>query len=213
MLSFSSYVGVGAQMPEFSQDEIKNEPMFFNCTASFAYEHGGSITRAWLDRLDPLTFLHNGIVDTRSHMLMPGWYPCIPGWHHDDVPRSAEDGQPNYKSPEYSSMHCCALVNAEVAPTQFLIGEIKVPDPETGRVVYEQWDHFLEGEGSKQGMRISAPDRHLLYFDAATFHRGVEAVGNGWRWFGRVSINTRRKPTNEIRKQVQIYLGVVNAGW
>lgn len=212
MMTFKSYVGIGAEMPEFSETEIKNEPMLFNCSTLFALEHGGPITRAWLERLDPQTFLHHGIVDTRVHMLMKGWYPCIPGWHHDDVPRSTADGQPNYKNPEYFSYHCAALVNAKIAPTEFLIGDIDVPDPEPGRVIYEQWDRHLR-LGKSQGKRVSAPDRRLLYFDAATFHRGVEATENGWRWFGRISINTDRKPTNEIRRQVQVYLSVVNAGW
>lgn len=210
---FKSYVGVGAEMPEFSQDEIKNEPMFFNCTAPFALEHGGPITKAWLARVDPLVMIADPVIDTRSHMLMQGWYPCIPGWHHDDVPRSTADGQPNYKDPEYFSYHCAALINAKIAPTEFIIGDIEVPEPEHGRITYEQWDRYLDGPGSRQGTRISAPDRRLLYFDAATFHRGVEAKANGWRWFGRLSINTHRKPTNEIRRQVQVYLGVVNAGW
>ena len=29
----------------------------------------------------------NYVVDVKVHMLMPGAYPCIPGWHLDFVPR------------------------------------------------------------------------------------------------------------------------------
>jgi len=208
---FSSAVQFGNVLPEFTQDQVKNEPMLFSCDTDFASQHGGPITRAFINAL-PLSFLR-GVIDTRVHMLMPGWYPCIPGWHHDDVPRSTSSGQPNYETPEYVSRHCCALVNAEVAPTEFLVGDISVPVPQPGQVVYHVWDEHLEGAGRKDGNRVSAPDRRLIFFDADTFHRGVAAVSTGWRWFGRISIDTARKPANEIRKQVQVYMSAINSGW
>lgn len=31
--------------------------------------------------------------DVKVHMLMPGQYPCIPGWHVDMVPRGADGKQ------------------------------------------------------------------------------------------------------------------------
>jgi hypothetical protein len=199
-------------MREHSQLAVKNEPMLFNCDVETALTLGGPITREFLSLLTP-EFWARGVVDTRVHMLMPGWYPCIPGWHHDHVPRYTRTGQPDYGNPAYFSRHCMALVNGDICPTEFLVGDIEVPEPDLDRVVYKDWDEHLEGEGRRQGSRVSAPDRQLLYFDAATFHRGVMAVANGWRWFGRVSIDTDRKPTNEVRRQVQVYMGVVNAGW
>jgi len=36
-------------------------------------------------------------VDIKVHMLMPGQYPCIPGWHVDLVPRSADGKQDFYR--------------------------------------------------------------------------------------------------------------------
>lgn len=206
---FNSYAQLGAEMPEFSQDEIKNEPMLFSCDADTARQNGGPITRAFLDRLHPE--FANGIMDSRVHMLMPGWYPCIPGWHHDDVPRSTPTGQPNYIDPEYRSRHCLALVNGDIAPTEFLTGLISVPAPSIATAIYQKWDEYLERH--PMGERWSCPDRKLVYFNCDTFHRGVPAVRNGWRWFGRISIDTDRKPTNEIRAQVQVYMSAINAGW
>jgi hypothetical protein len=70
-----------------SNDDIKNEPMFFNCDLDFAWDNGGNITRSFISNL-PYDWQDEGIVfDSRVHMLMPGWYPAIPGFHHDDVPR------------------------------------------------------------------------------------------------------------------------------
>lgn len=65
---------------------IKNEKMFFNSDLVFAYENGGPITKSFIDNL-PEEWKTNSVFDSRVHMLMPGWYPAIPGWHHDDVPR------------------------------------------------------------------------------------------------------------------------------
>lgn len=31
--------------------------------------------------------VQTGTLDIKVHMLMPGQYPCIPGWHFDFVPR------------------------------------------------------------------------------------------------------------------------------
>ncbi len=31
--------------------------------------------------------------DIKVHMLMPGHYPCIPGWHVDNVPRGTDGRQ------------------------------------------------------------------------------------------------------------------------
>lgn len=209
-MKFRSQYELGPEMMSFSQDQIKQEPMFFNCEVSYAYEAGGPITRNFINNLD--SRYYHGILDSRVHMLMPGWYPCIPGWHHDDVPRSTQNGQPNYKNPEYFSKHCLALQEADIAPTEFLSGDIELPEPSSSGSVYHQWDVFLESTRN-QGIRTHAPDRRLIYFDADTLHRGTTATRTGWRWFARVSIDTNRKPTNEIRKQVQVYMSALNAGW
>lgn len=39
------------------------------------------------------TPIKDGVVDARVSMLMPGQYPCIPGWHLDLVPRDTKAKQ------------------------------------------------------------------------------------------------------------------------
>ncbi len=213
MLTFHSRAESVGEMPAFDQETVKNEPMLFNAGLQFSACNGGPITKAFIACL-PWDFLQemNAVIDTRVHMLMPGWFPCIPGWHHDDVPRNTVDGQPNYVDPPYRSRHVMALVNADIAPTEFLLGRIEVPDPVPGVTTYKLWDEHIESV--RAGWQVGqVPDRTLIAFDCDTFHRGTAAVGNGWRWFGRISINTHRKPTNEIRRQVQVYMPTINAGW
>lgn len=206
-----------------SNDLIKEEPMFFNSDLNYAYENGGKITRSFIDNL-PKDWLENVVFDSRIHMLMPGWYPAIPGYHHDDVPRPiiptgqhfATAGQPDYDNPRYKSEHILGLVNADICPTEFALGKCTMPKIEDGELIYRAWHkevlRLLEGG---ELTHFKAQDRKLYYFDCNTFHSGRQAVSNGWRWFGRVSRNTDRvnEITNEIRKQVQVYLEFPMEGW
>jgi hypothetical protein len=209
-------------LPPFTQEEVKREPMLFNCSAEAARRLGGPITRAFLDRLPP-DYGDPVVIDTRVHMLMPGWYPCIPGWHHDDVPRTRIDGQPNYQLDQDRSEHVTALVGADVARSKFALGHGFFRDVPIGSVVYDAWHREVVGKlrsGDLTGWR--APMGRLVLFDDRTWHRGVAARGNGWRWFGRASrykdhsgarIDRRNPRTNEVRSQVQIYMARANAGW
>ena len=218
--SRASLLPVG--MPSFSQAEVKREPMLFNCSAAAARRLGGPITHAFLDLLPP-GFGDPVVIDTRVHMLMPGWYPCIPGWHHDDVPRTRSDGQPNYGPGQDRSEHIVALVGADCARTKFALGAASFPEVPIGSVVYDVWHREVVSKlrsGALKSWRL--PMGRLALFNDRTWHRGVAATGNGWRWFGRASRYTdpdgnridRRNPrTNEVRTQVQVYMSRANAGW
>lgn len=221
---YSDMDELGCFAQDVSNDQIKNEPMFFNSDLTFAYEHGGPITRSFIAAL-PDDWRNDAVVfDSRTHMLMPGWYPAIPGYHHDDVPRPEipvgqhfiTAGQPDYDTPRYHSEHVMGLVNAQVAPTHFALGYCVMPEVPDGELIYRRWHTEVEvllRQGQLQ--RVEAPDRTLLRFDWQTFHTGSKAVGAGWRWFGRVSRNTDRvrKITNEIRQQAQVYLEFPMEGW
>jgi len=220
---FNSKIEIAGNF-DASPDDIKNEPMFFNCDLRFAHKNGGPITKAFIDALPEDWRNPRVVFDSRCHMLMPGWYPAIPGYHHDDVPRPAiapgqhfiTAGQPDYDNPRYRAEHIMALVNAEVCPTKFAIGECTMPQVPDGELIYRTWHEEvlrLISAGSLQV--VEAPTNTLIYFDADTFHTGDKAVSNGWRWFGRVSRNTDRVNTitNEIRRQTQVYLEFPMEGW
>lgn len=216
---------VGGFARRIDNDKIKNEPMFFNCDLEFAFNNGGPITRSFIMNL-PDEWQNDGrmVFDSRIHMLMPGWYPAIPGFHHDDVPRPPipvgqhflTAGQPDYDNPRYLSEHIIGLVNADVCPTNFALGESTFSEVPEGETVYRQW-HPEVVQKLKDGelTSFSAPDRTLVEFDWQTWHTGTKCVSNGWRWFGRVSRNTDRvkKITNEIRVNAQVYLEFPMEGW
>lgn len=200
---------------EFTTDEIKTEPMLFSCDRFHAKALGGLLTLAFLEAL-PEYWINapDLVVDSRVHMLMPGWFPAIPGYHHDDVPRSREDGQPNYVNPEYRSEHVMMLVNAHVCPTAFAVGSLDFTVPPAGRTIYKEWHTEVDFYVRVGMLQLeSVTDKTLCYFDDRTWHQATPAVANGWRFFIRASRNKHRKPVNELRRQVQVYLQNPMEGW
>lgn len=210
----SSIVIRGTFPSNYLTDTIKNEPMFFNSSLSFAYSNGGPITQKFIESL-PKDWMDCGpVLDSRVHMLMPNMYPCIPGWHHDDVPRGGLNEQPYYSAMPYKSVHLMGLVNAEICPTVFALGKHKLPKVSEG-VVYDVWNDLVEKQIGNELTLQEAKSGELIQFDWQSMHRGQMAKSSGWRWFVRISRNTDRvhRITNEIRKQVQVYLDKVNGGW
>jgi hypothetical protein len=203
------------EVPAATSLEVKNEPMLFSCDFEAASRLGGPLTQRFIYALTPdWREAEDLILDSRVHMLMPGWYPCIPGWHHDDVPRSRSDGQPNYVSPEYESEHVMALMGDNCAPTEFAIGTCELPDVPIGKTIYKEWHPIVERMVRNQELKLRvAPMHKLLGFDNQTFHQGVRATSGGWRFFIRASRYTHREPVNEVRRQVQVYLEVPMEGW
>jgi hypothetical protein len=217
MFEFNSQIKeVGTiDVSNVQESDIKNAVMLFSSNIDYAYNTSDVLTRKFIDALpeewknDPSV-----IIDSRVHMLMKGWFSCIPGFHHDDVPRSREDGQPNYITPEYNSEHILCLVNGEICPTEFAIGEAEFEDVPIGGKYYKTWHGVVE-KYLKEGKldRYSAPSNTLVYFDWQTWHQGVRAIKDGWRWFIRATRNTNRTHKNEIRRQVQVYLDAPLEGW
>jgi len=213
MMWHSGYDVVG-KLPIFSEDEIRNEPMLFACSMTYALNNGGPITKSFIDKLPEEFFNRNVIIDSRVSMLMEGWYPAIPGFHIDDIPRSRVDGQPNYLDPEYKSKHVAAVVG-DCSLTSFIVGtSIEVSDVDVGDKVYAKWDKEIKDQlqnGTIEERTIG--ERELVQFGYGDLHRANPATKRGWRLFIRASKDTGRLVFNEIRNQVQVYLPCVNAGW
>lgn len=81
-------------------------------------------------------------------------------------------------------------------------------------VIYKQWHPEVERKISEGALeKYSVPDRQIIFFNDRSWHQGTMAVKSGWRWFGRISWGSGRVPTNEIRRQVQVYLEYPMEGW
>lgn len=198
-------------MPDFSQSQIKNEPMLFSADSEFAHANGGPITKYFIEHVLPKN--ERWVIDSKVVMLMPGWWPCIPGWHHDDVPRSTPSSQPNYRNPEYRSVHYAAIVG-DCSRTEYLAtSQLDMPEVVDG-VVYGKWNEIIN-KGIEAGLlhTYQIHPNEIIRFTWQDFHRGMKADKNGWRFFIRASAGTFRPITNEIRRQVQVYMPDPEAGW
>lgn len=212
---FDSTLKIAGRIAQtFPDSVIKNEPMFFSSDLHFVREHKGPVTTAFLNAIPFDWFMDNTVImDSRVHMLMPGWYPCIPGWHHDDVPRGGLFNQPNYQTPEYKSEHLACIIG-DASRTDFAYGKIDLPDPALNEITYEKWHPLVDEAVRKHRLLYISAESGVIYqFDWNTFHKGNAATKNGWRIFLRLSRKTNRPVLNEIRKQTQIYMSAENAGW
>lgn len=212
MLTFENTLALGPELDiVYDENVVKNEKMLFSADCKFSYENGGPLTRKFVDELKSTYGHEDWIIDSRVHMLMKGWYPCIPGWHHDDVPRSTPNSQPNYRNPEYLSEHVMLLVG-DASRTEYLTDPIVTLPEVTEGITYGVWDLLINEEISMGNLHCArVKPNQMVSFTWQDFHRGTMAVKPGWRMFIRASRKTNRKFANEIRQQVQVY--VPGSGW
>jgi hypothetical protein len=222
----SNFKILPGMMPDFDPLTIEQEPQFFSADLDYALCNGGPITQAFLHLLPQGWFDEGAVLDSRVHMLMAGWLPCIPGWHLDDIPRTRKDGQPNHSNPSYRAEHVLALVG-DCSRTAFLVGDIQLHDVPDGQLgiggvcpetsIYGKWHEDIElalDLAPAGTLRVEhAPERRLIQFNDQSFHRGVVATHAGWRWFARVTRGSDRRFYNKVRTQSQVYLPAPNVGW
>jgi hypothetical protein len=218
IITIESGVLEGPTMPEFPTSVVKDEPMFWRASLNFAYKNGGPITQAFLDvyLADGMKYDYQGDVvlfDSRCHMLMPGWYPAIPGYHHDSVQRSRPDGQPNYIDPTTRADHVVALVGEPVSLTEFALGTETFTIPDNS-VMYETWHPVVDQMVADDRLQSwLCPMHQLVYFDDRAWHQVSPATERGWRWFGRITHGSPQPVRNEIRRNAQVYLSNPMGGW
>jgi hypothetical protein len=205
-------------MPD--QNELRHVPMFYRASASYAYRLGGPFVRKVIDSvpLDP-RFRHVSI-DSRVHMLMPGWLPCIGGWHCDDFWRPTGK-QPDLADISIDNDNYCrhhTVCVGPVAMTEFCVtpiemnvyDEVNLP----GENIYARYNQEIDVQANRGMVETrKAVSGQLVSFDSFAFHRGTVSEGHGWRLFMRVTESNHWEPKDEIRTQTQVYLQSFEAGW
>lgn len=193
---------------------IKTEPMFFGADPRFVHEHtqAFSPTRGFITALITHTGHSDWIVDSRVHMLKPEWYPCIGGWHFDEVKRSYK-GQPLHTDIMGTDVEHAVMVVGETSMTEFLpvcdIPAVTEKYIDGGYNTYEVIDGYVKAVSPE--VRV-AESGAIYLIDSKTLHRGVAADRDGWRFFVRASRKSARKVENQIRTQVQTYIPY-GKGW
>ncbi len=196
-------------------DQMKNEPMFRKSSLQFVEEHCGPVTNLFLSAVKHLNpGCEDLIIDTRVHMLKPGWYPGIPGWHTDELWRG-DDGQPdveNFRIKTTPVHYALALDIGTDSLTQFLTEAAHLSSrAHSGQNLYEMWTHEIGApEPSYTARQVKSGE--LVRFGTSSIHRAMPAKGSGWRWWGRATKWSRRDPVNEIRRQSNVYVKLAR-GW
>lgn len=200
-------------LPRRSVEVLSEEPMVFGAIPSFAYQHGGFLTRLVLNSLDlrePLDDMpeYSWKIDTRVQMLMAGMYPAIPGWHCDGVPRP--NGQPEVALADPDEVNVALTVSDDqsetpVSQTEFINAPTSLFfDPN------QVW-RSVNANMDENELVCQVPDGHEVVFGSLALHRATPAQRNGWRFWIRATFS-KRPPMNKIRRQVNVYTPI-GIGW
>lgn len=184
-------------------------PQLYRASVEFALQNSPADFRSLLLQLSHLTkndgFTYSSI-DIRTHMLMKGMFPCIPGWHCDDFYRPTNE-QPDLANVEEKAPQVHYVVNlGNCSLTEFLTGDIRLPDQKDllqDNPSYFYYDQMIE-EAKLPTMMVE-PNK-IYSFGPTCFHRGTAAKENGWRTFIRLTRSNHRQPKNEIRYQSNVYI-------
>lgn len=148
-------------------------------------------------------------IDSRSHMLMTGMYPCIPGWHCDDFYRPIEGGQPDLENVlEKAPQRHFMFILGNNSRTEFVDEDLELPSPrEVSNIGGEKPFYYYCDSAIEQipPKTIFLEPNHLYEFGPLDFHRGSGATEPGWRYFMRITFSNHREPKNETRYQTQVY--------
>lgn len=208
-------------------DLVKATPALWQADLDTAIRYGGDLTRDALSAMNIRGDRRYVVVDTKIHMLMPGFMPAIPGWHTDGVPRGAErdpagKGAPDMvaqeemddRAPRFHLM----VAGAADCPTRFasdLDVMLEVPDEPHASLysmISEQMnDATTNGYADGRAMKTYEAVPGAVYeWDWWQLHTAIRSRSHGWRFLIRVTESDhhapQRKIAHVIRTQQQVYV-------
>jgi hypothetical protein len=222
----------GNTIPQPSSAEIKATPSLWQASLDDAMRYGGDLARAAIGAMNLRGDRKHVVVDTKIHMLMPGFSPGIPGWHTDGAPRGKDlspvgTGAPNLYAQEFAARPDFTLQEERRAHrfhtivtgfgclTEFVSGPLAIdipPEPTTDLYA------VISGEVA----RLAPPTERLRSCEVTEFdwwhlHRAVTATQHEWRYFIRVTETDWWPPQTDLRAimrtQQQVYMTSERFGW
>ncbi|WP_131832876.1 MULTISPECIES: hypothetical protein [Mycobacteroides] len=199
---------------------IEGTPNLRRASLSNAVLFGGPFLRQLLQSA-PIVGDHKHItVDTKVSMLMPGWWPAIPGWHTDGVPRysvtdktvtPANWGMPslplqNDRSlegyyPRYHTLHV-----GNDCPTVFIDGLMHLPiEHDEDEQMYSEMTRRIDGCTTLR--KLIAQEAVWYSWDWWNIHQASQATERGWRLLIRITESDMAPVDSDfIRPQNQVYV-------
>lgn len=200
-----------------TDEQIENEAQFFQASPKFVCENKDKAPLAYSalrllgDHLGTQSLEYTRLrIDTKVHMLKPGWYPCIPDWHCDFVQR--DDNGTLIPDPEKDAETRHFIMVSGTPATQFIRQRKIKLDIETAS--WEDVNRELEKHVTRARYTVFQLQPGGMYeMDAQELHRGLASENACWRWFFRASLFPHGvKRINKIRTQQQVYIPL-GLGW
>lgn len=204
----------GESIEQPSTELIKNTASLWNASLEDALKYGGELTKSAIGAMNLRMDKKFVLVDTKVHMLVPGFYPAIPSWHTDGVPRGAElkpdsKGDPDIQAQEImnpSRFHL--LVTGEGCLTEFADEAVFLDVPnEPSTQLYKMVNEQMK----TLDLKIKPiPTCTVLEWDWWNLHRGIQAKKHEWRFLIRVTETDHVEPQKDLRQiirtQQQVYV-------
>lgn len=207
-----------------SQDDIKNTQGLWNASFDDAFRFGGDVTRAALQAMNIRGDKNHVVVDVKTHMLMPGMIPAIPGWHTDGVPRGGKTLSPASGAPHIhmqegtESPRYHLLVVGGDCPTKFIASRnINLQTENLPNLYAGISSQVCEMNNNGLLDTYDAPDGQVVEWDWWELHTAQQARAPGWRYLIRVTETDYLEPQSDLRlvlrNQQQVYLPTEKFGW
>ncbi|QAU06580.1 hypothetical protein SEA_WILLIAMBOONE_74 [Gordonia phage WilliamBoone] len=199
-----------------SDDQIESTPNLRRASLSDAILFGGPAVRDLLERAPIVGDREYVFVDTKVTMLMPGWYPAIPGWHTDGVPRGEKGDPSDYGNPslpkqlDRRSPRFHTIIAGVPCLTEFLKGDHQLEiTHDRDNQMYSEMTNLVEDGLLYVGGKSTMP-KPLVWssWDWWQIHRATESLHRGWRLLIRITESDLVRPSTRdfIRTQNQVYV-------
>ncbi|MGM0846930.1 MAG: hypothetical protein ACQEUT_18380 [Bacillota bacterium] len=218
---------LGNTIEQPSEELVKNTLGLWNASLEDAIKYGGDLTKECLSAMDLRMDKKYVVVDSRVTMLLPGFYPSIPGYHVDGTPRGKElrpevKASPNIQAQEeMDSPRYHLIVTGEASLTRFIDKKIElnvpdVPSTKLFKMVDAQTKEMIGNGQIKQNEIFTAPSCTAVEFDWWELHSAVAATKPEWRFLIRVTETDYLQPQRNLRKIIRTQQNVYvpeNFGW
>lgn len=215
---------MGKTMPYPTMDDVKTTFGLWNASIEDAIKFGGDVTREAIQAMNLRHDRKNLIVDTKIHMLMPGFSPSIPGWHTDGAPRDKN------KNPQGKDVPSLADQENELRPnryhllvtgsgclTRFIAQPLELDVPDKDYSLYANLSDKVQSLIKENKVdTLEVPTCQAIEFDWWDIHTGVLATKHEWRFLIRVCESDFYEPQKDLRKVIRVQSQVyspANFGW